>query len=166
MGSAKINPKLDLVLDRSIDVPAHLIWKAWTEPEHIVKWFCPKPYEVYQCEVDLKPGGIFRTSMRGPDLPENDNAPSGCILEVAKHEKFVWTSTMGPGYRPNTSFPEGLNFTAFIQLESLGEKTRYIAIASHSDEQTAKKHQEMGFTKGWGIALDQMIEEIKQGRIK
>ena len=38
-----INPKLDLVLERVVDVPVELVWKAWTTPEHLKKWFCPKP---------------------------------------------------------------------------------------------------------------------------
>jgi uncharacterized protein YndB with AHSA1/START domain len=163
--SYQINPKLDLVIERIVEVPATLIWKGWTMPVHIVKWFCPRPYMITKCEVDLRPGGIFRTDMKGPDLPE---APcSGCILQVEENKKFVWTSALGPNFRP-TPIPENgpdLLFTGMILLETLGDKTKYTAIAIHSDEQSCRKHNEMGFHEGWGICLDQLIEEIKNGNI-
>lgn len=163
--SYQINPQFDLVLERIVDAPAELLWKGWTEPEHIIKWFCPRPYQVTKCEVDLKAGGIFRTDMKGPEMEE---APcSGCILEIEKNKKFVWTSALGPNFRPHP-IPEngpGIIFTGMIFLESLGEKTKYTAIALHPDEVTCKKHAEMGFHEGWGICLDQLVEEIKAGNI-
>jgi uncharacterized protein YndB with AHSA1/START domain len=164
--SFKINPKLDLVLERTVDVPAELIWKAWTEPEHIVKWFCPRPYMVTKCEVDLRPGGIFRTDMQGPDMPESPC--SGCILEVEPNKKFVWTSALGSDFRP-TPIPENgpdLLFTGMILLEAQENKTKYTAFALHADEMSCKKHSDMGFHTGWGICLDQFFEEIVNGRIK
>ncbi len=164
--SYKVNPKLDLALERIVDVPADLIWKGWTMPEYIVKWFCPRPYMVTKCEVNLKPGGIFRTDMKGPDLPE---APcSGCILDVVENKKFVWTSALGPNFRPSPIPENGpdLLFTGMILLEAMGNQTKYTAIAIHPDEKTCHKHLEMGFHEGWGICLDQLIEEIKNGNIK
>ena len=47
---------LDLVLERTIDAPIDLVWKAYTDPEHLKKWFAPKPYEISEIEMDLKPG--------------------------------------------------------------------------------------------------------------
>ena len=55
-----VDPDLDLVLERVIDVPADLVWKVWTTPEHLVHWFVPKPWTVTACEMDLRPGGVFR----------------------------------------------------------------------------------------------------------
>ena len=46
----KIDPKLDLVLEREIDVPVELVWKAWTTPEHLREWFVPKPWTITECE--------------------------------------------------------------------------------------------------------------------
>ena len=55
----KPDPKLDLVIERVVDVPHELVWAAWTKPEHIVHWFAPKPWTTTKCEVDLRPGGTF-----------------------------------------------------------------------------------------------------------
>jgi uncharacterized protein YndB with AHSA1/START domain len=159
------NPKLDLMIERIVDVPAALIWKGWTEPNEIVKWFCPRPYVVTRCEVDLKPGGIFRTDMKGPDMPETPC--SGCILEVIPNKKFVWTSALGTSFRPNPIPENGpdLLFTGMILLEEMGNKTKYTAIAMHPDEATCQKHASMGFHEGWGICLDQLIQEIKSSNV-
>jgi uncharacterized protein YndB with AHSA1/START domain len=153
------------MIERIVDVPAKKLWQGWTQAEHIPKWFCPRPYKVIRCEVDLRAGGIFRTDMMGPDLPESPC--SGCILEVVPNKKFVWTSALGPGFRPSPIPENGpdLLFTGMILLEELGDKTKYTAIALHPDEATCQKHASMGFHEGWGICLDQLIEEIKSGRI-
>ena len=38
-----IDPKLDLMIERTVDVPPSLVWQAWTTPHHLKEWFCPKP---------------------------------------------------------------------------------------------------------------------------
>jgi uncharacterized protein YndB with AHSA1/START domain len=157
----QINPKFDLVLERDIDVPAELVWKVWTTPEHIKPWFCPKPWEVTKCEIDLRPGGAFNTTMRGPDGQEFPN--SGCYLEVVPMKRLVFTDTLEPGFRPSAN----PFFTAVLELTPTGkESTHYKAIAIHKDADGAKKHEEMGFHDGWGTVVKQMVEYIKAGNVK
>src|SRR3954449_10553999 len=115
--------KLDLVLERVVDVPRELVWAAWTEPEHIKKWFTPAPWTTVDCEIDLRPGGIFRTVMRSPEGQEFPNV--GCYLEIVKNERLTWTNAVAPGYRPNPSPDscpgERFYFTGVISLESHGK---------------------------------------------
>ena len=152
------DPKLDLVLERVVEVPPHLVWAAWTTPAHIMKWFTPAPWQTVDCEIDLRPGGIFRTTMRSPEGQEFPNA--GCFLEIVENRKLVWTAALKPGYRPQTA-PEALLFTAAILLEPHGAGTKYTAIVIHGDEASAQKHAAMGFHDGWGKALDQLVEHVK-----
>src|ERR1700736_2526133 len=77
----KIDPKLDLVLEREIDVPVELVWKAWTTPEHLRHWFAPKPWSITACELDLRPGGSINFTMRSPEGEEFPNTQ--CYLEVS-----------------------------------------------------------------------------------
>ena len=151
----KLDPKLDLVLERVVDVPPALVWEAWTKPEHLRHWFTPKPWTVAHCEVDLRPGGTFRTVMRGPDGEEHDVA--GCYLEVVPQQRLIWTDALLPGYRPSAN----PFFTAIVELEPSGKGTRYTATAIHRDEDGRKKHEEMGFHQGWGTVLDQLVEYAK-----
>lgn len=152
----KPDPKLDLVLERVVDVPRELVWTAWTTPEHIRHWFVPKPWTITDCEIDLRPGGTFRTTMRSPEGQEFPN--SGCFLEIIPNERLVFTDALQPGYRPS----ENPFFTAVLTLEPSGKGTRYVATAIHRDAAGRKKHEEMGFHQGWGTVVDQMVEYIKK----
>jgi len=153
----KFDPKLDLLLERDIDVPPDLVWTVWTTPKHLRHWFVPKPWTITDCEIDLRPGGVFRTTMRSPEGQEFPN--SGCYLEVAPNQRLVFTDAMLPGFRPS----QNPFFTAVLSLEPKGSGTRYTAIAIHRDEDGRKKHEEMGFHSGWGTVVTQMVEYIKTG---
>ncbi len=152
---AEPDPRLDLVLERVVDVPPEKVWLAWTKPEHVVKWFTPAPWTTVDCEIDLRPGGAFRTVMRSPEGEDHPNV--GCYLEVVENERLVFTDALGAGWRPN---PESF-MTAAILLEPSGSGTKYTAIALHKDEGDRKKHEEMGFHDGWSTALDQLVEHVR-----
>ena len=149
----------DLVLERTLDAPVDLVWKAWTDPEHLKRWWAPKPYETPECEMDLRPGGIFRTRMTGPDGFHEDAA--GCILEVIERRRIVWTSVLGPGYRPNR-LPDGdgcdsFPLTAVVTFEDAGDgRTRYKAVAMHANAADRDVHEKMGFHDGWGTVAGQL----------
>jgi uncharacterized protein YndB with AHSA1/START domain len=96
-------PELDLTLVRTVDVPPSFVWDAWTQPELLKRWFCPLPWQTVEAEIDLRPGGIFRTVMRGPDGTEFPN--TGCFLEVVPARRLVWTGALGPDFRPQVFGP-------------------------------------------------------------
>lgn len=149
------DPRLDLVLDRIVDVPPSLVWAAWTQPEHLCKWFCPLPWKVVECEIEVRPGGIFRNVMRGPGGEEHNNV--WCILEAIPEKRLVYTTALGPNFRPNNnSF-----VTAIIELEPHGTGTHYVATALHKDEETQQEHVKMGFYQGWSAVLDQLVALVK-----
>lgn len=158
----KINPELDLVLERTADVKPELVWNAWTEPKHLMKWFCPLPWKTVECEIDLRPGGKFITMMQGPEGQKFPNV--GCYLEVVENRKLVWTTALLPGYRPIQKPENGadLPFTAIVLFEPYKGGTKYTAIAIHKDQDDFKKHKQMGFNEGWGKAFDQLIEMVKK----
>jgi len=156
-----IDPTLDLVLTREIDIPASAAWRGWTEPALIKQWFTPAPWQTVGCEIDLRPGGEFMTVFQSP---EGDQFPNnGCFLEVIKDQRLTWTSALGPGFRPVATSPGSPVFTATILFEALpDDRSRYTAIAMHQDEAGAKAHAAMGFHQGWGAALDQLVELMKK----
>lgn len=158
------DPALDLRLERVVDVSPEKVWAAWTQPEHVVKWFTPAPWTTTACEIDLRPGGAFRTTMRSPEGQEFPNV--GCYLEIVPNRRLAWTNCLLPGFRPPAPNPgptcgddeARFTFTAVIELEPAGAGTRYVATAMHGDLEASRKHAEMGFTDGWGKALEQLVE--------
>lgn len=157
------DPAHDLYFERIVEVPKELVWKAWTTPEQLMKWFTPAPWKTVECEIDLRPGGAFRTVMESPEGQRFPNA--GCYLEVVPNAKLVWTNALEPGYRPSKAFTacpgEDFLFTAVITLASHAVGTKYTAMAIHQTEDGRARHEAMGFAEGWGAALDQMIAMIK-----
>ena len=151
----------DLVLERTLDAPVDLVWQAYTDPEHLKKWFAPKPYEISELEMDLRPGGVFRIRMTGPDGFDTGHGTPGCVLEVVEGKKLVWTSALGPGYRPNESGEgcESFPMTAVITFADAGDgKTAYKAVALHKDLADKETHEKMGFQEGWGTTARQLEE--------
>lgn len=150
----KPDPTLDLELQRYVNVSPSRVWDAWTKPDYLKKWFTPEPWTTVDAEIDLRPGGIFRTVMRSPEGQEFSNL--GCYLEIVEKERLIWTSALLPGFRPNqTTGP--FNFTAVILIEPQGNGTKYRAIAMHGSEGDSRKHEQRGFQNGWGKALNQLI---------
>jgi len=161
--SFKLDPKLDLVLERVVDVPPSLVWDCWTMPEHLKKWFTPAPWKTVEAEVDLRPGGRLYFVMESPEGQRFPN--TGCYLEIVKNERLIWTNALLPGYRPAASgaaSADNLVFTAIIEMRQQGTGTRYTATAIHRNEDDAQKHANMGFHDGWGKALDQLVALAKK----
>jgi len=150
---SELHAETDLVLERVVPVAPELVFAAWTEPERLVQWFTPAPWKTTHAEVDLRPGGIFRTVMESPDGDiVNDNA--GCVLDVVPGERFVFTGALGPGFRPQSG---EMVFTAVITVTPEGDGSRYRAHVMHASPQEAKQHADMGFADGWGATLDQLV---------
>lgn len=154
----------DLVLERTLDAPLDLVWEAYTNPEHIRQWFAPRPYQVTEVQLELRPGGIFRFRMEGPEQFVEDSA--GCVLEVVPRAKLTWTSALGPGFRPSDLAGkdgcEGFPFTAVVTFAGRTDgKTDYRAVALHRNEADRETHERMGFHEGWGTVAAQ-LEELAQ----
>lgn len=155
-----MNPKLDLVLERVVEVKPEIVWKAWTTPEYLKKWFTPAPWKTVHVEIDLRPGGKFHTVMESPEGQQMPN--TGCLLEVVPNRKLVWTGALLGDYRPaNLAADVPFVFTAIIAMEPHGSGTKYTATVMHSNEDGRTKHEAMGFYHGWGAALDQLVALAK-----
>ena len=146
---------LVLSFERLLDVPCEHLWRGWTEPELMKKWFTPAPWVTVEAEVDARPGGIFRTVMQGPNGERNEGA--GCVLEAVPNRRFAWTSALGPGFVPNAEPEGGFLFTAILEFEPVDTRSRYRATALHATAEFARAHAEIGFEAGWNAALDQLI---------
>lgn len=168
MTNPVISPETDLVLTRVVDVPPALVWKAWTEPQHLPHWFCPKPYGARVVKMDVRPAGAFHCVILAPDGSDMADSP-GCYLEVVENQRLSFTSALVEGFRPapplpaaNAEGPPSFHFTAIITLEPVAAgATRYTATVLHNCEADRKVHEAMGFYEGWGTALDQLVAYAK-----
>ena len=160
--SLQTDPLLDLVLQRTVDVSCDKVWAAWTTPDLLMQWFCPLPWKTVECDIDLRPGGAFKTVMQSP---EGERFPGeGCYLEVVPQRRLTWTSVLKGGFRPSVDPSGGPDFTCVLTLEPAGpngQQTIYTAHAMHRNPEGAPAHAKMGFQDGWGAALDQLVALMK-----
>ena len=155
----KFNPELDLCFEKTSTLSPEQIWKGWTHPETLMKWFCPKPWKVTEARIELVAGGEFFTVMQGPGGEKMNNA--GCYLEVIENKKLVWTNLMSRGFRPNIIPSPGFAFVGSITLVKSATGTVYKATVTHGDSESRKQHEQMGFQEGWGMAFKQLEEIMK-----
>lgn len=145
-----LDPETDLELVRDLKAPRALLWQCWTDPKHLPHWFVPKPHKVASCEIDLRPGGACNMTF---DVDGTLMENNGVYLEVVPGEKLVFTDTYRAGWKP---MPDPF-MTAIVTFQDLGGGvTRYRAVARHRSKEAAARHEEMGFSAGWGTVAGQL----------
>ncbi|ACS42098.1 MULTISPECIES: SRPBCC family protein [Methylorubrum] len=142
----------DLVLTRLIPAPRRALWRAWTEPELVKRWFAPKPYTTPVVELDLRPGGSNLIVMRSPDGQDLPNR--GVYLEVVPDTCLVVTDAYRSAWVPS----EKPFLTVILTFADEAGGTRYTARARHWTLEDRQAHEAMGFEQGWGICADQLTE--------
>ena len=98
----------ELLLTRTLDAPIDLVWEAWTNPQHIAKWWGPNGFTNTITTMDMKPGGEWILTMHGPDGTDYKN--KSIFKEVILHKKIVFDH-IAP------------NFRATIEFKAQGEQT-------------------------------------------
>lgn len=141
----------DLVLTRLLDAPADKLFRCWTEADLLKQWFAPKPWTTPEARLDVRPGGASSITMRSPEGQDMPN--TGQYLEVVPNRKLSVTDAFTGDWQPSANPPF---MVAVIDFTPDGNKTRYVATVRHWSEADRKKHEEMGFHKGWGQCTDQL----------
>lgn len=107
--SATAEETREIVASRVFDAPRDLVWRMWTEPEHVKHWWGPRGFTNTIHEMDVRPGGVWRFVMHGPDGTDYDNEIT--FNEVVKPELLAYSH--GPVPR----------FDVTVKFVDLGEKT-------------------------------------------
>jgi uncharacterized protein YndB with AHSA1/START domain len=89
LGVAATVPEQELVIERVFDAPRRLVFRAWTAPEHLVRWWGPHGFTLPSCRMDFRPGGAFRCLMRSPE--GTDHRLRGVYREIVEPERLVFT---------------------------------------------------------------------------
>ena len=103
--AATTAPDRELVITRLFDAPRQLVFKVWTDPSHLVRWWGPQGFtSTIIGPIDIRPGGAYRIHMRGPE--GDDHWSQGVYREVVEPERLVmagaWTDAQGKPTSPET----------------------------------------------------------------
>ena len=143
-----------LVMQRIFDAPREDVWAALTDPRQVAKWYGGRGFENPICEMDVRPGGLWRHVMRTPDGTEH--ALRFVFVEVVKPERLVWRSADGGA---TLGGPHDNIIT--ITLEAAGRKTRWKLVArfpSMADREAAAR---MGFSTVLAEGTDKLNDLVR-----
>ncbi|HET9823735.1 MAG TPA: SRPBCC domain-containing protein, partial [Chitinophagaceae bacterium] len=113
-----LSPGRQLTISRVVNAPRELVWKVWTDPEHIKNWWGPNGFTNTIFQMDVKPGGVWDFIMHGPDGTDYKN--KSVYKEIVKYAKIVYDHLSGPKFRSTVTFTEQGNKT-LINIEMLFE---------------------------------------------
>ena len=137
-----------VVATRVFDAPRELVYKAWTDPHQLGQWFPPKDFTSPRCEVDPRPGGIFRCDMKGPDGAMF--VGTGLFREVVPNERLVFT------FAGEESVPPPILVT--VLFEAQGNKTK---LTMQQTAETVADYEDLlklGVTEGTNQSFDKLDE--------
>ena len=87
--------KRDLVVTRIIDAPLEMVWRAWTEPEQMSRWWGPEFYTSPECRIDLRVGGKYVFCMRAPqEQGGQDSYTAGVYKKIVPMERLEFTQSL------------------------------------------------------------------------
>ena len=137
----------ELVLTRIIDAPRELVFRMWTDPVHLAKWWGPRDFTNPVCEIDFRPGGALRIVMRAPN--GTDYPMGGVFREIIEPERLVFTNCALD--RDGNVLLDGVTVVTFAEQ---GEKTR-LTVQTHAVAlvPAAVRYLE-GMQAGWEQTLD------------
>lgn len=147
--------KRELIISRTFNASPDKVYRAWTEPELLKKWFAPSPWTTPVVETDVRPGGASFIVMRSPDMQEMPNR--GVYLEVVPNRRLVFTDAFVQAWIPS----EKPFMTVELTFEPVGDQTKYTARVMHFTEADRDQHEQMGFYLGWGQCADQLGQLVE-----
>lgn len=158
---------MNIKIERIFDAPIEKVWKAWTSPEQIKKWWGPEGWSAPEIKQDFKVGGKYLYLMRGrmPDQEEEqDNWSGGEFKEIIQMKKIVatdyFTDDNGNKISPNDvglpgEWPDEMLVT--VMFEDLGDKTKFNLLhEGHPDEMAEMAKM------GWNQSLDKFAELVEK----
>jgi uncharacterized protein YndB with AHSA1/START domain len=155
-----IDPDLDLTLQRVIRAPRREVWRAWTDPALLERWWTPAPTLARIDLLEVRPGGGFVTRMSEDGrefIPHTDSL----FLVVEDEQRLVFTNAVDSAWRPASPAP--VPMTAEITFGEHPEGTEYHVVVRHGDPAHRARHEELGFFDGWGSVTDALAALVEDG---
>lgn len=162
----------EIVIEKVFDAPREMVWKAWTEPEMIKKWWGPEGFTAPSIKVDLKVGGKYIFAMKGPEGSEWDKVmhSAGIYKEIVPHEKLVVTDYFSDeegnikapdkfGQDPN--FPKEMTVTVLFEEIESGKTKLSITYPKPETQEQMDAILKSGMEEGWMSSLNKLEASLK-----
>lgn len=153
----------DLVIERVFDAPRELVWKMWTDCDHLKKWYGPKDFACPQCEIDLRVGGKCLLAMQSSEF--NEGRPiwsTGTYKEIVPPERLVMTDSFADeqgNVVPATHYGMGEDFPLemLVTVTFEGQQGETKMTLRHEGMPLA---DEEGAGQGWNESFDKLAAAL------
>jgi len=142
-----------MITTRVFDAPREIVFRAWTDPERLKRWWGPKGFTNPVCEVEVRPGGAIRIDMRAPNgivYPM-----TGVFHEIVVPERLVFTS-----FALDQNGEPLFEILNTVTLADEGGKTKLTVHAIVSKAKAEAAPHLAGMELGWSMSLDRLSEEV------
>ncbi|MBY0321818.1 MAG: SRPBCC domain-containing protein [Reyranella sp.] len=150
-GAGEAEADRELIIARSFDAPARLLFEAWSKPEHLKKWFGPVGYPVTMCEMDFRVGGLWRAAMTGPSGTQQTPF-GGEYLEIVPNRRIVFSN----GFE----LPGAEKMIMTITFDEKGGKTLLTMRTLFASIAQKATHVGAGMAEGIASGLDQLTDLV------
>jgi uncharacterized protein YndB with AHSA1/START domain len=145
----------EVIITRIFDAPRSLVFRAWTDPKQIKRWWGPKGFTNPVCELDVRVGGAWRIVMRGPNGV--DYPGGGVYREIVEPERLVFTNIAED--QEGNKLLDGLTTVTFAEQggkTKLTLQTRAVALVAGAEAYLE------GMEAGWTQSLERLEEEFRE----
>ena len=143
---------LEVVFSRVLDAPRELVWRMWSELEHIHEWYGPEGFTTTTFEFDFAPGGVWRHIMHGPD--GTDYPTRITFREIDPPSRLVYDNSWDLPGAP-------LDFRVVVTLEEIGNMTELsLHMTFQSAEALRVAVERYGVMEGGTQTLDRMARAL------
>ena len=162
----------DLTVTRVFDAPRERVWAAWTDPELVRRWWGPEHFTAPSIQIDLRVGGMYVWSMRGPAGTQWDREMfnAGVYKEIVPNEKLVVTQYMSDAagrmidateYGQHPDFPDEMTITVLFEELDRGRTQLSIVYPQPASEAEFQAMLKSGMKEGWASSLNKLAEALR-----
>jgi len=151
-------PRKEVTITRLFNAPRDLVFKNWTDPKQLAKWWGPNGFTTLLCELDVRPGGAIRIDMRGPDGVVYPG--KGIFHEIVEPERLVFTTSAFEDAEGNPQL-EVLHTVTFVEHEGKTTLTLHSVVVKST---SALPPEQALMEEGWNQSLDRLAENLGKRR--
>lgn len=142
----------ELVVTRTFDAPRALVWKAWTDPAHVGQWWGPNGFTTTTYESDVRPGGVWRYMMHGPDGTDYPNLVTFAVVEEPERLEYA--------HGTDDTVPELFRTTVLFE-EAGGKTTITMRLLFRTREERDQIVEASGAVDGANQTLGRLAEYLE-----
>lgn len=161
-----------IVITREFDAPRERVWKAWTDPEIVKRWWGPEHFTAPSIKIDLRVGGRYIYAMQGPAGTQWDKVmySAGIFRQIVPNEKLVVTDFFsdedGNKLAPeklgqSADFPSEMELTVMFEEVGKGKTRLTLIYPKPENEAHFQAMLKSGMKEGWSSSLDKLAAALR-----